>query len=67
MKLLILPFSSSYKVLIWQWHAAQGGAGITIPGDAQEPRRYGTEGRGYWAWRDELIVRPDDLRGFLLP
>ena len=29
-------------VLAW---AAQGGGGVTVPGDAQEPWRCGTEGR----------------------
>jgi len=30
--------------------AAQGGEGITVPGDVQEPCGRGTEGCGQWAW-----------------
>ena len=30
--------------------AAQGGGGLTILGDVEEPRGCGTEGRGQWAW-----------------
>ena len=30
--------------------AAQEGGRVTIAGGVQEPWRYGTEGRGQWAW-----------------
>ena len=29
---------------------AQGSGGVTIPGGAEEPCGWDTEGRGQWAW-----------------
>lgn len=62
MKLLILPFSSSYKVLIWQWHTAQGGAAPleVLKNHGGVVLRVVVTGHG----GDELIVGPDDLEVF---
>lgn len=40
---------------------AWGGAGVTAPGDAEQSRQRGTQGRGLAGMGDRLTVRLDDL------
>ena len=41
--------------------AAQGGAGVTAPGDTEQTRQQGTQGHGLVGMGDRLTVRLDDL------
>jgi len=47
--------------------AVQEGRGVTIPEDVQETWRWGTEGRGQWAWWAWVGVGHGDLRGLFQP